>query len=120
MAIFQKIEDWLEEEKEEEEEKDDILTCVASPQVTTVPPGCYSFPRSSVLDGRHYAPRKRVIQHEHDHHNDKGGRPCLIIAACERQLINNLRYESNTATNNCHYSRYSIEAVPISRTATFI
>ena len=43
MAIFQKNEDWLEEEKEEEEEeeeKDDLLTCVASPQVTTVPPGC--------------------------------------------------------------------------------
>ena len=41
MAIFQKIEDWLEEEKEEEEEeKDDILTWVALPQVTTVPPGC--------------------------------------------------------------------------------
>ena len=32
MAIFQKIEDWLEKE---EEEKDDLLTCVALPQVKT-------------------------------------------------------------------------------------
>ena len=52
MAIFQKIEDWLEEEEEEEEEKDDLLTCVASPQVTTISPGC-TLSRAVVADTTH-------------------------------------------------------------------
>ena len=77
MAIFQKIEDWLEEEKEEEEEELRVFSRAATARKSTqlqisrvdtqlLLPSSFgrdresAFTISSVLDGRNHAPWRQL------------------------------------------------------------